>query len=214
MNIYIIRHGQTPWNALKKIQGRADTELNEEGIQKAIITGQAFSDVEFDLVFTSPLKRARHTAELFLGGKEVPIVIDERLIELGFGEYEGLSTMKENFEIPDPEFMDFFHHPERYKTAPGGESLACMGERTKDFMWDIMRRPELQGKNILVSSHGAAVRGLLNGIREFELSDFWHGGVPKNCSIALIKVRDQIPELIYEDRIFYEEDPERMAIYG
>ena len=188
MDIYVIRHGQTPWNVEKRLQGRSDTDLNEVGREAAIRTGKAFREVPFDLVFTSPLKRAKET--------------DARIQEISFGVYEGLTCGKDNYSIPDPEFHSFFEHPERYQTPPGGESLEELGARTKAFMEDIMHRPELQDKTVLVSSHGCATRGILNSIRSFDMADFWHGGVPKNCSVALIRVENGKPSLIYENRTF------------
>ena len=88
MKMYIIRHGQTPWNARKCLQGRSDVDLNENGIYLAELTGKALRDVTFDMAFTSPLIRAKHTAQCILAGREVPIIEDERLIEdiLVYGE--------------------------------------------------------------------------------------------------------------------------------
>ncbi len=63
MKLYIVRHGETTWNALHKVQGSADIPLAEKGIQLAARTGQALKDVPFDVCFTSPLQRARQTAE-------------------------------------------------------------------------------------------------------------------------------------------------------
>ena len=82
MKMYIIRHGQTPWNARKCLQGRSDVDLNENGIYLAELTGKALRDVTFDMAFTSPLIRAKHTAQCILAGREVPIIEDERLIEI------------------------------------------------------------------------------------------------------------------------------------
>ena len=79
MNIYVIRHGQTPWNVERRLQGRSDTDLNEIGREMAIETGKAFQKVHFDVVFTSPLKRARETAELFLGDRKVPVIEEPRI---------------------------------------------------------------------------------------------------------------------------------------
>ena len=202
MDIYVIRHGQTSWNVEKRLQGRSDTDLNEVGRAAAIRTGKAFCEVPFDLVFTSPLKRAKETAALVLGERKVPVIEDARIQEISFGVYEGLTCGKDNYSIPDPEFHSFFEHPERYQTPPGGESLEELGARTKAFMEDIMHRPELQDKTVLVSSHGCATRGILNSIRSFDMADFWHGGVPKNCSVALIHVENGKPSLIYENRTF------------
>ena len=114
MNIYVIRHGQTPWNVERRLQGRSDTDLNEIGREMAIETGKAFQKVHFDVVFTSPLKRARETAELFLGDRKVPVIEEPRIQEISFGDYEGLACGKDNYSIPDPNFNDFFEHPEHY----------------------------------------------------------------------------------------------------
>ena len=67
MKLYVIRHGETTWNVERKLQGASDTELNKNGIALAIKTGKAMKEIPFDLCFTSPLKRARHTAQLVLG---------------------------------------------------------------------------------------------------------------------------------------------------
>lgn len=202
MRIYIVRHGETDWNILRRLQGRSDTDLNRKGIDLAVKTGEALKGIPFDIAFSSPLKRAVHTARLVLGERKIPLILDKRLLEISFGEYEGLSCSSAHYEIPDVRFMDFFEHPERYQAPPGGESLESLGERTKDFMMDIMSRPELQGKTVLVSSHGCATRGLLNSIRSFEMEDFWHGGVPKNCSVALIEVENGVPVLLQENRVY------------
>lgn len=67
MILYIVRHGQTKWNVQKRLQGASDTDLNENGIALAKVTGEALKEVPFSCCFTSPLKRARDTAELVLG---------------------------------------------------------------------------------------------------------------------------------------------------
>lgn len=70
MEIYLIRHGETEWNTLRKLQGRSDTELNEVGIQLAQMTSKALEDIPFDVIYTSPLKRAKKTAEIMKGDRE------------------------------------------------------------------------------------------------------------------------------------------------
>lgn len=69
MRMYIIRHGETEWNAAGRLQGQTDISLNENGVRLARITGQALSHVNFDLIITSPLKRARQTADSRCGFK-------------------------------------------------------------------------------------------------------------------------------------------------
>lgn len=204
MKMYIIRHGQTPWNARKCLQGRSDVDLNENGIHLAELTGAALRDVPFDMVFTSPLIRAKHTAQCILAGREVPIVEDERLIEISFGIYEGCCYAEENRQVPPQWIENFFHAPQDYVAALGGESLDDVERRTRDFMEDICDRKELQDKTILVSTHGCALRGLLNSIRESNREDYWHGGVSKNCAVSIVTCnRGEKPVLVEENHIYY-----------
>ena len=204
MKMYIIRHGQTPWNARKCLQGRADVDLNENGIYLAELTGKALRDVTFDMAFTSPLIRAKHTAQCILAGREVPIIEDERLIEISFGIYEGCCYAEENRQVPQQWIENFFHAPQEYVAAPGGESLDDVEKRTRDFMEDICSRKELQDKTILVSTHGCALRGLLNSIRESNREEYWHGGVSKNSAVSIVTCnRGEKPVLVEENHIYY-----------
>ena len=204
MKMYIIRHGQTLWNARKCLQGRSDVDLNENGIYLAELTGKALRDVTFDMAFTSPLIRAKHTAQCILAGREVPIIEDERLIEISFGIYEGCCYAEENRQVPQQWIENFFHAPQDYVAAPGGESLDDVEKRTRDFMEDICSRKELQDKTILVSTHGCALRGLLNSIRESNREDYWHGGVSKNCAVSIVTCnRGEKPVLVEENHIYY-----------
>ena len=204
MKMYIIRHGQTPWNARKCLQGRSDVDLNETGIYLAELTGKALRDVTFDMAFTSPLIRAKHTAQCILAGRKVPIIEDERLIEISFGIYEGCCYAEENRQVPQQWIENFFHAPQDYVAAPGGESLDDVEKRTRNFMEDICSRKELQDKTILVSTHGCALRGLLNSIRESNREDYWHGGVSKNCAVSIVTCnRGEKPVLVEENHIYY-----------
>ena len=204
MKMYIIRHGQTPWNARKCLQGRSDVDLDENGIYLAELTGKALRDETFDMAFTSPLIRAKHTAQCILAGREVPIIEDERLIEISFGIYEGCCYAEENRQVPQQWIENFFHVPQDYVAAPGGESLDDVEKRTRDFMEDICSRKELQDKTILVSTHGCALRGLLNSIRESNREDYWHGGVSKNCAVSIVTCnRGEKPVLVEENHIYY-----------
>lgn len=202
MILYIIRHGETSWNVQRRLQGRSDTRLDENGIRLARLTGEALAKVPFFCAFTSPLHRAVQTAELILGQRKVPIIKDDRLIEVSFGEYEGLCCDEKNFEIPDKNFSNFFQHPQLYQTPPGGESLDQVEARTKAFLDDICSRPELADKTVLVSTHGCAMRGLLNSLRIAPREDYWNGGVPKNCSVAIVESTDGARRLLEENKVY------------
>ena len=73
MKLYLIRHGETDWNKEFKIQGSSDIELNEYGRELAFITREGLRHIPFDIAYTSPLKRAKETAEIILGGRYMKI---------------------------------------------------------------------------------------------------------------------------------------------
>ena len=89
MKLYMMRHGETSWNKIRRIQGQSDIDLNEAGREAARLTSKALKDFRFDAAYTSPLSRARETGEIVLAGRDIPLIEDERLKEANFGPYEG-----------------------------------------------------------------------------------------------------------------------------
>lgn len=186
MTIYLIRHGQTDWNTVKRLQGRTDIPLNESGVRIAKLTSEAMKDIKIDVIYTSPLKRAYDTAMYIKRDRDISVIQDDRLIELCFGEYEGLCISGEDNTIPDKKFHYVFDNPSEYKAPSKAESLEDLIKRTGDFLQELVHKEELQDKTVLVSTHGAALMGLLYGVNTKDLSDFWHGGVHKNCAITIL----------------------------
>ena len=87
MQIYIIRHGETEWNTKRLLQGATDIPLNQNGVEVAKLTSEALKEVPFDIIYTSPLKRAVETAEIMRGDREIPVILVDRLKEISFGPY-------------------------------------------------------------------------------------------------------------------------------
>ena len=108
MILYMIRHGETDFNRQRRIQGQSDIPLNAWGRELARRTGKGLEDVRFDLVVTSPLIRAKETAQLIVGEKSIPFIEEPRIQEIAFGEYEGLCCSKDGYNIPDKNFLAFF----------------------------------------------------------------------------------------------------------
>lgn len=204
MKIYFMRHGETDWNVQVRLQGSADVPLNENGRKLAKVTGEALKDVKFDVAFSSPLSRAVETAKLVLGEQEVPVVTDDRIIEISFGEWEGRHSKKEFNEIPQEMLSNFFKAPEKYTAPPKGETFAQVLARTKDFYEELIQKKEYENSNILISSHGAAVRALLQNV--YRDGNFWQSGVPQNCAITIVELRDGKVVSVDPDRIYYNLD--------
>lgn len=203
MRLYIIRHGETLWNTEGKLQGRADIPLNESGIRLAKITSEGMKEIPFDLVITSPLIRARHTAELVLGEREIPMIEDDRIQEISFGEWEGLCIRKNNYQIPTSEFEKFWKSPFSYTPPEGGESADELVKRTEEFWEELIHNPEYQDKTILIASHGCASRGILYHIFK-DKENFWQGGVPVNCAVTIVDVEDGNAVIVEKDKIYYD----------
>ena len=203
MKIYLIRHGETDRNKVKCLQGRTDIELNEYGRELAYKTAEGLKEVDFDMIFTSPLKRARETAEIIRRGRNVPVIIEERIQEISFGEYEGLCYGKDNYSIPDKDFMNFFDQPERYAVPVAGESFEEVIARTGEFLKELADKREYQDKTILLSTHGCALKAILANVRNTPLAQFWGEGVHKNCAVSLVEVVDGQMEVLEDGRLYY-----------
>ncbi len=89
-DIVLIRHGETAWNAIKRLQGHLDIVLNAEGRRQAVALGQALSAEQFDAIYSSDLMRARQTAEQLAAGRGMPVHVDPGLRERCFGAFEGM----------------------------------------------------------------------------------------------------------------------------
>ena len=178
--LYIIRHGKTDWNTRHKLQGRTDVPLNAEGRQMAEAAREAYRDVHFDVCFCSPLSRARETAEILLRGRDVPVLTDDRLAEMGFGSYEGLEN---SFQIPDCPINVLFRSPEKYDSPPGGaESLDELFARTGAFLRERAEPLLKEGKDVLIVGHGAMNSSIVCQVRQLPRSQFWSAGI-ENCRL-------------------------------
>lgn len=204
MRLYLIRHGETEYNKLKKNQGQIDIPLNEYGRELARKTGEGLADVPFDLCFCSPLSRARKTAELILEGRNVPIITDQRLIEISFGRYEGRCWNPETWDEEMPkDFQCFFTKPAQYVAPDDGESLEKLRARTGAFLREICTKEEYRNDTILVSTHGGALASMIANIRNLPMEQFWGDGCSKNCGVTIIDVVDGTPVIREENHIYY-----------
>lgn len=203
MLLYVLRHGITQWNKRKKVQGAVDIPLAPEGIELAEKTGEALKDVHFDICFTSPLTRAKQTARCVLGDRDIPVIEDKRIQEIDFGVLEGTQFKDAQGKIVSREMEIFFTDPLKFKRPENGEDISDILKRTGDFWQEKISDPELADKIVLVSSHGCAVRALLQNIYQ-DHEHFWHGCVPPNCSINLVEVKDGKARLLEEDKVYSE----------
>ena len=141
MKIFYIRHGQTDWNVKKIVQGTTDIPLNKTGIMQAKEAQKKVMDKNINLILSSPLSRAKETAEIINEVLGVELILDERLRERNYGTLEG----KSHLDINDGEVW-CSEHPETL------ENLNQVFERISGFLDDIKIR--YADRTILVVSHG------------------------------------------------------------
>lgn len=181
--LYIMRHGKTDWNSLNKLQGRTNIPLNEDGKLMAQKAHEKYADVNIDVCYCSPLDRAVETAEIFLEGRNIPIIIDDRLVEMSFGEYEGLEY---SFQNQDSPINIIFKTPGKYKESVGGaETFIELFKRTGEFLDEIIL-PQLQeGKDILIVGHGAMNSSIICQRRNLPIEKFWSAGL-NQCELMTL----------------------------
>ena len=174
--IYIIRHGQTGLNHIMALQGRSDQPLNENGIAQAEKVGAWFHEhgVFFDRVWSSPLQRAVRTAEL-ASGNRVPVQIDERLIEMDYGPYEGVSLA-----APPPEIITFFSDLVHNPAPEGMEQLSSVVSRLGAFLEEL--RAANESGNVLISAHAISMKGALEYLSPESRGSYWSKNIG-NCAV-------------------------------
>lgn len=188
--LYIIRHGETAKNRKKLLQGRSDMTLNDNGRRQAQDAGGFFASqgIIFDRIYSSPLKRAIETAVEIAPDAEV--VVDERLIEMDYGPYEGMDLMK-----PAPEVIAFFRDFAGTPAPEGMEQLADVVGRLGEFLEEI--RHEAMDKNILISTHAIAMKGALEYLSPDSNGSYWSKYIG-NCSVYVSDTSDGAYGIPYE----------------
>lgn len=172
--IYVVRHGETDWNKFHKVMGRVDIPLNETGKDQARITSEKLKDYKIDLIISSPLKRAKETANIINEIKNIEIKYDDRLKERDFGEFEGVDYN----EGYDPYLWDYYEN-KKYQRA---EQMQEFFERIYNLLNELDNN-----KNILLVTHG----GVSAAINCYFKKDIPTGSLTeagiflKNCEIAI-----------------------------
>lgn len=151
MKIFLIRHGQTDWNLQKRFQGREDIPLNETGLQQAIECAEALKEENIKTIITSPLIRAKKTAEIIARHIGVNQVIEEEgIIERDFGKISGLSTEER----------------EAFYASGEPDDKEDWDELCQRMLASIHKYAELNHSNIAMVSHGASINCVLSVLSE------------------------------------------------
>lgn len=176
MNLYVVRHGETEWNYQDRILGRTDIPLNVRGIEQAETLAKKLPK-NIELIIASPLQRALATARIIADENHIPYIIDNRLVEMDFGTYEGKQRSDENYHIEKRRF--FAKYPE-------GESYLQVAQRVYNFLDEAIRN--YQDKDILVVAHNGICRVINTYFNNIDNEDFANYSV-QNCEIIKYTIK-------------------------
>lgn len=145
-SICLIRHGETDWNDLGKIQGRTDIPLNSKGKIQAKETNSYLMNRRFDLIITSPLSRAKETGEIINRALQLPIYTMDKFIERNYGDAEGLTREERAQNYVNGQI-------------PNLERIEDLQERIVSGLKDIIQ--SYPNKKIILVAHGAVINAIL-----------------------------------------------------
>ena len=178
MNLYIIRHGNTYWNTLGKIQGSTDIELDDKGIQEATLLREKIKDLSIDAFISSPLQRAICTAQI-LNGTSLPLKIDDGLSEMHFGAWEGMT-----WDDVEKEYKTYLlqNTVDGYANPPKGESYTEAYSRISSAIDKITNMPY---NNIAIVTHRAVIRFMIAHLLKDRLENINTFQLPNTAIIKM-----------------------------
>lgn len=174
--IYLIRHGETAWNAAGRFQGKLDSPLTDTGVKQAKLCGERLSalGIKFDTLIASPLGRTRQTASIIAScGRFPDAQHDDRLAEVSVGSWDGLTHI--DIDARWPGRLDGSTPFDWFFRSPDGESHEAAFERVKEWLGDTRGR-------VVAVSHGLIGR-ILRGA---------YIGLPKSEALCLPVPQDVI----------------------
>lgn len=168
--IILVRHGQTEWNRIERFRGQADVPLNDIGQTQAKATGARVArSWQPAAIYTSPLSRSAETANAIAGHFRLTPQIHPGLIDIDYGEWQGLTPADVLQRWPE-EYDNWYFHPERAQ-IPGGETLAELRNRAMKTLRELVEAHI--GETIVLVGHTVINRILLLGILGLGNDRFW-----------------------------------------
>lgn len=186
MQLILTRHGQTDWNLEHRTQGRTDIPLNDMGKMQAQCLAQRLRKRKIDVIYTSPLLRARQTAQIVADACGAVVVPEDALLERQFGIWEGMCFA--DIVQQYPEDLDIWEHGPDVHLIEGAEKLDDMLERAQMFYSQIKRKHK-QEDTLLLVSHSITVRLMIADLIGLPIK-YIHNLYLDNCSYTVMDCSD------------------------
>lgn len=187
MHLFLIRHGQTKHNNDRRYQGSTDTPLNETGELQAKEIAKRLSDKKFAAIYSSDLQRAVQTAEFIAKKHKLVVKQDERLREISFGDWEGMSY--DEIQKISPDLLEKWINDPTNISPPNGETLNQLASRVKSAIDEIKSKYKAE-ESVLLVTHGGVIRTLLCTVLGIELNNHLQFDC-KTGSLSIISFYDE-----------------------
>lgn len=161
--IYFVRHGRTEWNAIARMQGQWNSNLDDLGRSQADVNGRWLANLGIEAMFASPLDRTRQTAEIINRYLGLPVVYDARLMEWDCGDWSGwlYAEIEQKWAA---EWAAWRADPFHYR-PPNSENYPDMIARSAPFLAELQAQP---AKTIAIVSHGMIGKAMLSTLLGLE----------------------------------------------
>lgn len=184
--LYLVRHGETDWNAEGRLQGHSESDLSERGQAQARARSDDIAALGLDAAYCSSSRRARQTAQGLLDGAVDGVVYRDELREICLGPWEG--QLRWDIERDYPTLARHYRHqPERFE-LDGAETFAQLQARGAAALARIAA--DHPGQKVLVVSHGALIKATLLHHLGWPLAQLWQEPEVHNCSCSELVYRD------------------------
>ncbi|WP_163879055.1 histidine phosphatase family protein [Paenibacillus favisporus] len=190
--LFLVRHGQTEWNVQHRFQGHQDSPLTNLGVKQALWLGESIQNAHVDIIYSSSSKRARRTAELIKGSREISIIESDMLREINLGIWEG-RNQQEVKELYPEKFYDFWNNPEVFNVQ-GSESFKDVSERVISKLNQIIDKN--RGKSILIVTHTVVVKLIMAYFEERLMKDLWNPPYIHPACLSKVEVMNNKFEII------------------
>ena len=190
-NLLLVRHGQTPWNVLGKIQGCTNIDLEDEGRRQAQLLCQRLGG-DFSAIYSSPLNRALETAHILAAPTNLKVQPTEDLREINFGLWEGLTFKEVAAKYPDA--FAFWQKDELTAPLCGGDgSIKNCAQRAKDCLLGLVKQHP--GETIVAVSHGGLIKSALIGLFDLKMT-MYHQMAFGNTCVTKIRFNDDLKPVL------------------
>lgn len=191
MRLLLVRHGETEWNSEQRYIGSTDLPLSNKGIQQAHALARHLKNEPVDAIYTSDYQRAAETASTIAEALQTSAIVDRRLRELDFGQWEGL-TMEDIRERYEEAFRNWLEDPQI--SPPDGESLAHLQDRVRSLLSELLTNHS--GDTVALVAHGGTFQILLFVALDIPLRNGWYFYM-YNGALSELRFHDDRAALIY-----------------